>query len=462
MIFAATLRLRRLAASIELPDPDCPEPGCPELLFAIMRILYVSQYFPPEMGAPAARAAELSRHWVASGHDVTVLTGFPNHPTGVVPHEYRSQFRRLVLREKTDGVNVVRTWLLPFPNRKAHERILNYTSFCASAAATGLFLSRPDVVIATSPQLLVALSGWWLARCKRVPFVFEVRDLWPESLAAVGMGNPNSLLHRTLAKIAGFLYRRSDRVVVVTPAFEDHLVRHWRVPRKKISVIENGVETKLFAPDPFPGGTETTLRRELRAEGKFVVSYIGTMGMAHGLETIIAVAAQLQNTSPEIVFLMLGEGAEKERIVALARERGLNNLRFVDQQPREKIPAYICASDVCLVLLKKTELFKTVIPTKMLEFMSCARPVILGVDGQARAILEEARAGLVIEPESSAALLDAIRDLAANREVARQLGQNGREHILRKFSRHHTAEKYICVLEGLLQLPQRHKIKDAA
>jgi len=427
-----------------------------------MKILYVSQYFPPEMGAPAARAAELSRHWVASGHDVTVLTGFPNHPTGVVPPEYRSQLRRLVLREKTDGVNVVRTWLLAFPNRKAHERILNYTSFCASAAATGLFLSRPDVVIATSPQLLVALSGWWLARCKRVPFVFEVRDLWPESLAAVGMGNPNSLLHRTLAKIAGFLYRRSDRVVVVTPAFEDHLVQHWRVPRKKISVIENGVETKLFAPDPFPGGTETTLRRELRAEGKFVVSYIGTMGMAHGLETIIAVAAQLQNTNPEIVFLMLGEGAEKERIVTLARERGLNNLRFVDQQPREKIPAYICASDVCLVLLKKTELFKTVIPTKMLEFMSCARPVILGVDGQARAILEEARAGFVIEPESSAALLDAIRDLAANREVARQLGQNGREYILRKFSRHHTAEKYICVLEALLQLPQRRKIKAAA
>ena len=427
-----------------------------------MKILYVSQYFPPEMGAPAARAAELSRHWVASGHDVTVLTGFPNHPTGVVPPEYRRQFRRLVLREKTDGVNVVRTWLLAFPNRKAHERILNYTSFCASAAATGLFLSRPDVVIATSPQLLVALSGWWLARCKRVPFVFEVRDLWPESLAAVGMGNPNSLLHRTLAKIASFLYRRSDRVVVVTPAFEDHLVQHWRVPRKKISVIENGVETKLFAPDPFPGGTETTLRRELRAEGKFVVSYIGTMGMAHGLETIIAVAAQLQNTNPEIVFLMLGEGAEKERIVTLARERGLNNLRFVDQQPREKIPAYICASDVCLVLLKKTELFKTVIPTKMLEFMSCARPVILGVDGQARAILEEARAGFVIEPESSAALLDAIRDLAANREVARQLGQNGREYILRKFSRHHTAEKYICVLEALLQLPQRRKIKAAA
>src|SRR5580704_12735216 len=160
-----------------------------------MKILYVSQYFPPEMGAPAARASELSRHWANMGHDVTVLTGFPNHPTGVVPREYAAKFRRLVVREEISGVNVVRTWLLPFPNRKAYERMLNYSSFCLSAASTGLFLSRPDVVIATSPQLLVAVAGWWLARCNGVPFVFEVRDLRPESLESVGSSRPNSLLH---------------------------------------------------------------------------------------------------------------------------------------------------------------------------------------------------------------------------------------------------------------------------
>src|SRR5271169_6249426 len=197
-------------------------------LIRIVKILYVSQYFPPEMGAPAARAAELSRHWVLQGHHVTVLTGFPNHPTGVVPSEHRAQFRRLVAREQIDGVNVVRTWLFPFPNRKAYERMLNYSSFCVSSAATGLFLSRPDVVIASSPQLLVGLSGWWLAFCKRVPFVFEVRDLWPESLAAVGAGGETSLMHRGLAKIAGFLYRKANRVVVVSPAFKDHLIRHWQ------------------------------------------------------------------------------------------------------------------------------------------------------------------------------------------------------------------------------------------
>jgi glycosyltransferase involved in cell wall biosynthesis len=422
-----------------------------------MKILYISQYFPPEMGAPAARAAELSRHWAAAGHDVTVLTGFPNHPTGVVPPEYRKKFRRLFAREQIHGVNLVRSWLLPFPNRKAYERMLNYTSFCFSAASTGLFLSRPDVVIATSPQLLVALAGWWVARSKRVPFVFEVRDLWPESLAAVGAGDGKSLLHRTLAKIAGFLYRRADRIAVVTPAFEDHLVKHWSVPREKISVIENGVETDLFAPQ-----AASALRKELNVEGKFVVSYIGTMGMAHGLETILDAAAALRSTNPEIIFLVLGEGAEKERIAALARQRGLDNLRFIGQQPREKIPAYICASDVCLVLLKKNDVFKTVIPTKMLEFMSCARPVILGVDGQARIILEEAQAGLVVEPENSDALASAVRYLASNLEMAAKLGRNGREYIVQNCSRRQTAEKYIRVLEVLLNLPEHRKTEVAA
>jgi glycosyltransferase involved in cell wall biosynthesis len=422
-----------------------------------MKILYVSQYFPPEMGAPAARAAELSCHWASAGHDITVLTGFPNHPTGVVPPAYRKQLRRLVLREQIAGVNVIRTWLLPFPNRKAHERMLNYSSFCVSAAATGLFLSQSDVVIASSPQLLVGLSGWWLARCKRIPFVFEVRDLWPESLAAVGMGNSNSALHKVLGKIAGFLYGRADQIVVVSPAFEDHLVEHWHVPREKISVIENGVETDLFAP---ARGAE--LRRELNAENKFVVSYIGTIGMAHGLETVIAAAARLRDGNPEIMFLILGEGAEKEKIIALAHQRGLTNLRFIDQQPREKIPACIAASDACLVLLKKSDVFKTVIPTKMLEFMSCARPVILGVEGQARSILEEACAGVSIEPENSNALADAICALAANRERARTLGQNGREYIVRKFSRRQTAEKYITVLERLLGLPPPRTTEVAA
>jgi colanic acid biosynthesis glycosyl transferase WcaI len=452
-----------------------------------VKILYISQYFPPEMGAPAARAAELAHHWAEAGHDISVLTGFPNHPTGVVPEEWRPRLRRLIYHERicqqrprpsalspqasdpgpqtadfkpqlrkpeargprsddTRHVDVFRTWLWPLPNRKAHERMRNYASFCLSAALRGLFIPRPDVIIATSPQLLVGLAGWWLALARRTPFVFEVRDLWPESLAAVGLGTEGSLLHHVLAAVAKFLYQRADRIVVVTPAFREHLIERRRVLAEKIAVVENGVETDLFTPLPEAGNDR--LRQELGAAGKFLVCYAGTMGMAHGLETLLETASLLRQ-NPEVLFLLVGEGAEKERIKTLAQSRGLANVRFLDQQPREKIPAFISASDACLVLLKKAEIFKTVIPTKMLEFMSSARPVILGVEGEARKIVEEAGAGLAIEPENAEALACAIRQLAANHELARALGQKGREYVLRHFARGRTAEKYIQVLQTL-------------
>ncbi|HUO15340.1 MAG TPA: glycosyltransferase family 4 protein [Verrucomicrobiae bacterium] len=425
-----------------------------------MKILYVSQYFPPEMGAPAARAAELAHHWAAMGHKVSVLTGFPNHPTGIVPEEWRPRLRRLVYYEKittqphtrsplpdAGTIHVYRTWLWPLPNRKPHERMRNYASFFISAGLRGLTLPHPDVIIATSPQLLVALAGWWLAFARSIPFVFEVRDLWPESLTAVGVGHEDSLLHHALAAIAGFLYERSDRIVVVTSAFRDYLIEHWRVPAEKIAIVENGVETDLFAPQS--EASNQFLRRKFGLEGKFLVCYIGTMGMAHGLDTLLESAAQLRNESPNTVFLLIGEGAEKARIQSLAKERDLSNVLFLDQQPRDAIPAFISASDACVVLLKKTEIFKTVIPTKMLEFMSCARPVILAVEGQAQEIIEQANGGIVIEPENASALSQVIHQLAGNKEFAAALGQKGREYVVEHFSRARTAEKYIDILQRI-------------
>lgn len=398
------------------------------------------------MAAPAARVGELSRHWVRMGHPVTVLTGFPNHPTGIVPPEYRRQLRRFVMRESVDGVNVVRTWLIPFPNRRAFKRMLNYASFFLSSACTGLFLSRPDIVIATSPQLLVGLSGWWLARWKRAPLVFEVRDLWPESLAAVGMGEAHSLFHGLLARVAGFLYRHSDHIVVVTPAFKDHLIKRWKVPADKISTVENGVETDLFKPQ----SSAKDLRERLGMRDKFIVSYVGTMGMAHGLETIVEAGALLQHSAPQVRFLLIGEGAEKDQIAALVRSRGLSNVTLLGQQPRESIPEFLSASDLCLVVLKKSELFKTVIPTKLLECMSCARPVLLAVDGQARQILEEASAGVFVEPESPSALSAAILALLGDAAKCTAFGANGRTYILRHLSRPQTAVKYCEVLGQIL------------
>jgi glycosyltransferase involved in cell wall biosynthesis len=403
------------------------------------------------MGAPAARAAELSWHWARMGHDVTVLTGFPNHPTGVVPEEWRSRLHQFRYTETVDGVRVVRTWLWPLPNRKAHERIRNYASFCVSAAFSGLDLPKPDVIIATSPQLLCALSGWWLAFWKRVPFVFEVRDLWPESLAAVGAGGEKTLLHRTLRAIARFLYRHADRVVVVAPAFKDHLIRYYNVPTAKIFIVENGVETDRFRLDP----AASEIRKHLKIEDRFLICYIGTMGNAHGLETLIAAAAEIQTALPKATFVLIGEGAEKQRIVELAAGRGLANIQFLGQQPRERIPAYVSAADLCLVMLKKTELFKTVIPTKLLEYMACERAVIVAVDGHARQIVEEAGAGVYAEPENSSALVKAILALEADPERRRQMGANGRQYIVNKFSREKTARDYIKVLEVLL--PDRRR-----
>ena len=399
------------------------------------------------MGAPAARAAELSRHWARMGHEVTVLTGFPNHPTGVVPEEWRSRLHRLHYTENIDGVRVVRTWLWPLPNRKAYERILNYTSFCVSASLSGLALRRPQVVIATSPQLLCALAGWWLAWWKRVPFVFEVRDLWPESLAAVGAGSEGSALHRILGAIAGFLYRRADRIIVVAPPFKDHLIRYWNVPAAKISVVENGVETDLFRLEP----AAIELRKQLKLEERFLICYIGTMGNAHGLDTLLAAAAESQTELPRTLFLMIGEGAEKARLVKLAAARSLNNIQFLGEQPRDRIPLYVSASDICLVMLKKSDLFKTVIPTKLLEYMACERPSIVAVDGHARKIVEEAGAGVFVEPENSQALVKAILDLVEKPERRREMGASGRKYIIEKFSREKTAHDYIAALQEFVR-----------
>lgn len=259
------------------------------------------------------------------------------------------------------------------------------------------------------------------------------------------------MLHRTLGAIAGFLYRWADHIVVVTPAFKDHLIRHWQVPESKISIVENGVETDLFHFDPMA----IAVRKKLNLERRFLICYIGTMGMAHGLETLIAAAERLQTALPSATFLFIGEGAEKQRIIQLAAARGLTNIRFLGQQPRERIPAFISAADVCLVILRKTELFKTVIPTKLLEYMACERPVIVAVDGQARQIVEAAGAGVFVEPEDVDALVQAIVNLAADLLRRQRMGIGGRQYIVSKFSRERTAQDYLAVLDALTSTENR-------
>ena len=415
-----------------------------------MRILYVCHFYPPEMGAPAARVSELSRRWVQRGHDVTVLTGFPNQPTGVVPPPYRDKLWRLTMREQLDGVNVVRSWVLPTANRRARQRILNLGSFFASASARGTFLRRPDVVVATSPQLLAGLAGWWISRAKRVPLVFEVRDLWPESLLASGVSRPGSWMIRTLDRIARHLYRSCDRIVVVTEAMKADLVENREIAPERVSVIENGVNIELFHP---MDRTECRTALGLDQE-KFIVSYIGTLGVAQGLSTVLETAAKLRARVPHSEVLFVGAGSDQQALERQAVASGMEGLRFLPEQPREKVPQFIGASDVCLVTLRKAEVFKTVIPSKMLEFMACARPVALAVEGHARSLLHQAEAGISVSPENADEMAAALTEMESDPEGRKRMGASGEAFIHKRYRREEQADRYLELLDDILKKEQ--------
>ena len=410
-----------------------------------MRILYVSHYFPPETNAPAVRVHELSREWVRAGHDVTVLTGFPNHPTGRVFPGYRARIWRGASRETVDGIHVLRVWLAPLANRRNLERVVNYGSFCLSASLAGQFMRDHDVVIATSPQLLVGLAGVLVAG-RRMPLVFEVRDLWPESLISLEKTDKTTFFYRTLDRLADHIYRRSSLVVAVSQAIGHYLVERKGFPAEKVRVVENGVDPNMFCPAP----ADPQWRTRLERGRQIVLSYIGTLGNASYLWTLLDAAKSLQETHPEVSIALVGEGAEHEGLEAKARADGLDNVSFHGAHPREKVPKIISASDLCLVVLRRDEVFKTVIPSKMLEFMACGRPVLLGVDGQARQILEAANAGMFVEPQNPDALAAAVQQMIGRRSEWGSWGRNGSEYIRQHFSRQRKAEEYIEVLQELV------------
>jgi glycosyltransferase involved in cell wall biosynthesis len=406
-----------------------------------VKILYISQYYKPEMGAPAARVSELSAHWSQMGHQVTVLTGFPNHPTGVIHKEYVKKFRYLLWKEREEEITIVRTWLLPLPNRKPLERIFNYSSFFVSSSILGTFLSHHDVIIATVPQLLVGLTGKWLSTIKNIPFVLEVRDLWPDSISASDVQDEKSLVISSIKMLASYLYKACDHLSVVTPAFQEELITKYHVNPNKITIAQNGVETDLF----LPGQDGETVKKSLGLSNRFVVSYIGTIGAAHGLNLILEAAYKIHQIHPDISFLFIGEGAEKEKLISKAT--ALTNVHFIPEQPRSAIPGLMRASDIGIVLLKKRKVFKTVIPTKMLEYMSCGCPLILGVDGQARHILDAANSGIFVEPENCEALVNGISLLYRDANLRSTFGKNGRKYIVDNLSRRKLAEEYLQILK---------------
>lgn len=406
-----------------------------------MHILFLSDNFPPEVNAPASRTHEHCRQWAAAGDQVTVITCAPNFPTGRVFPGYRN---RLWQQEWVDGIRVIRVWSYITANEGFARRVADYVSYAGAALIAGLFVRRPDVVVGTSPQFFTAVAAWALAALKRVPYVFELRDLWPESIKAVGAMRESPAI-RWLEQLELFLYRRADAIISVTHSFRDTLIRRG-IDGAKIEVVTNGVDTKRFSPRP----KDAALSRSLGFDGCFVAGYIGTHGMAHALETLLQAMARLRDDPQgrDIRLLLLGDGARKTALQAMANELRLDNMRFVDTVPKEEVARYWSVLDVSIIHLRRTELFTTVIPSKLFECMGMGLPVLHGVAGESATIVEHEGVGLVFEPENVDALVDGLLRLRTDARLRDRLRQAG-PAAAANYDRGNLALRMLEVLRGV-------------
>jgi len=400
-----------------------------------MRILYLSHYFPPEGNAPATRVHQFCRRWVDAGHQVTVITCAPNVPSGKVYAGYRN---RLWQRESIDGIEVIRVWTFLAANAGTVKRIMNYVSFMVTAFFAAVFRRRPDVLVATSPQLFCGVAGALLRVVRRWRFVLEVRDIWPESITTVGAMKKSFLL-RALEKVERWMYRRAQQIIAVGEGYQQKLVERG-VPADKIEIITNGVDRSIFAPrDP-----DAEMRARYGWSGKKTFAYIGTVGMAAGLDVVLRAARILRERGRDDVhFVIVGDGAERKALERRAADVAGGMITFTGLLPKAEMPAVLATVDACLVHLRAAPLFLTVLPSKMFEAAAVARPILLGVDGYAAKLLNETGAGITFPPEDAAALADAAAQLAANDELRAKLGRAGLERMAPRFDVDALAATYL-------------------
>jgi glycosyltransferase involved in cell wall biosynthesis len=427
-----------------------------------VKILFLSHYFPPEVNAPASRVHEHARAWVRDGHDVTVITGVPNHPRGELFPGYAN---RWLQEERVDGIRVLRTWMYLTANEGFVRRTANYVLFLCTAVLASLRVERPDVVVATSPQFFCGLAGAIVGALKRRPFVLELRDLWPESIVALGQLRRGSLPVRALEAVEGWLYRRARGVVVVTRAFARHVAARG-VPEQRIALVYNGIDGALWQPRP--------ARPELLAQrgigGAFRVGYVGTLGLAHGLGTVLAAAERLGGLAgpdpaspPGVAFVFVGDGADRARIEQEARARGLANVHFTGLVPRGEVPDWLASLDVLLVMLRDLPVFATVIPSKLFEFAAMERPVILSAPkGEVREMVESAGVAMAIDAESTEQLADAIAALRRDPERARRLAARARAWAEQGFRRDVLARRMADFLAQCARLDRAAAAERAA
>ena len=402
-----------------------------------MKILFLTDNFPPEVNAPASRTMDHAREWVQAGHEVTVITCAPNFPKGKVFGGYSN---KLYQTEMMEGVKVVRVWTYITANKGFLKRTLDFISFSVSSFIAGLF-QETDVIVATSPQFFTALSGRTLAFFKRKPWIMEVRDLWPESIKTVGAMNDNMFI-RYFEKEEMWCYRSAQRIIVVTDSFKATLMRRG-IDEGKIAVVKNGVDRSRFRPME----KDSSLVDELGLHGKKVIGYIGTHGMAHKLDFILRCAAEMQGKN-DYHFILLGDGAEKENLRRLKERLALANVSMLDSVPKGEVGRYISILDVCLINLRKSDLFKTVIPSKIFENAAMEIPIIMGVEGEAQAIIEKYGAGLCFEPENEADFIGKLAQLLDDADLYERC-KTGCRALAADFDRKKLAQDMLAVIREI-------------
>jgi len=379
---------------------------------------------------------EIAKRWVATGHKVDVITCVPNVPNGVIYEGYKNRLRQT---DFMDGIRVIRVWTYIAANKGTLKRTLNYLSYMISALFAGLFVPRPDVVIATSPQFFCGWAGVLVAKVRRLPFILEIRDIWPESIVAVGAMR-NRWLLRLLEWLEKKMYAAPKHIVTVGEGYKEKLIEKG-VRAKDISVITNGVDRDAFHPCE----ADRKIKRRYNLDGHFICGYVGTIGMACGLDVVLGAARILKDKKRnDVRFMLVGDGAIKDQLREQTASKGLEDIIiFIGRQDRQMIPSFLSTVDSCLVHLRKTELFKTVLPSKIFEAAAMAKPIVLGVEGCAADLVNSAGAGICIEPESAEQLVAALERLADDRELCREFGQAGHKYVMKHYDYDKLARKYL-------------------
>ena len=392
-----------------------------------MRLLILSQYYKPE---PIPKPSDLAQGLKERGHEVTVITGFPSYPNGRLYEGYRL---RLLKKETIDGIPVIRTFEYAYHGRRAIGRFLNYLTFMLSAPL-GLFFAPPfDVIYVWHPPLTVGIAAWMISFIRRVPFVYDVQDIWPEAAVLSGILKPGFVV-RCLSRIEKFVYSRAAHLLVVTQGAKDNLVSKGVRP-EKITPMPHWIDEKMFAsPDE---SKRQEVRREKRWDGRFVVLFAGNLGLVQGLDTVIE-CAELCAQEAGALFVFIGDGSNKSLLIDLAKSKGLleRNIQFIERQPMEKMHSFFCAADVLLVHLKHSELSNYVIPSKTMAYLASGKPILMAMAGAAADLVREANAGLVVAPECPSAMAAGVRALAAMTSHAlHAFGENGKSYLLNHFAK---------------------------